>query len=349
MHDHRAIRGERRLEVLAQDGDVVAVERAHVGEVQLLEQQPRRRVGLDRRLDLGADALDLPPEAERQLGQARLDLLAGVVQARVCAQALKRARERADVRRDRHAVVVEDDHDRGLQAAGVVQRLERHPAGERAVTDHRDDLAVLADPVAHRLLEPDGVADRGRGVAGAHDVVLRLEDRAERGEALVLANRLEPVAAPRQDLVRVGLVADVPEDLVPRRVEQRVEDGGELAGAEVGAKVAADLADRVDDQLAHLLRDLGELLVAQAGEIGRAGDRFQQAFFVAVGVHGGFLRILAAPGSVSGSAQAWRVWIKPAISSRSPVSPVASASDPSALRCDSAASSRARSRPYRLT
>ena len=66
----------------------------------------------------------------------------------------------------------------------------------------------------------------------------------------------ELVAAAGEDLVRVGLVADVPEDLVARRVEQRVQRDGQLAGAEVGAEVAADLADRVDDVLAHLLREL---------------------------------------------------------------------------------------------
>ena len=64
------------------------------------------------------------------------------------------------------------------------------------------------------------------------------------------------VAAAGQDLVRVRLVADVPEDLVPRGVEQRVERDRDLAGAEVGAEVAADLPHRVDQQLADLLGDL---------------------------------------------------------------------------------------------
>ena len=102
-------------------------------------------------------------------------------------------------------------------------------------------------------------------------------DRAERREALVLADRRELVAAAGEDLVRVGLVADVPEDLVARRVEQRVQRDGELAGAEVGAEVPADLADRVDDVLADLLGDLGELVLVEArggpagGRCGRGG------------------------------------------------------------------------------
>ena len=93
----------------------------------------------------------------------------------------------------------------------------------------------------------------------------------------VLADRVEAVAAAGEDLVRVGLVADVPEDLVARRVEQAVQRDGELAGAEVGAEVAADLADRVDDQLADLLRDLLELVVVEALEVLGPVDRVEQA------------------------------------------------------------------------
>ena len=110
-------------------------------------------------------------------------------------------------------------------------------------------------------------------MAGAHDVVLGLEDRAERGQALVLADRRQPLAAPGEDLVRVGLVADVPEDLVAGRVEHAVQGDGELAGAEVGAEVAADLADRVDDVAAHLLRDLLQLALVEPVQVGGAVDR----------------------------------------------------------------------------
>ena len=91
-------------------------------------------------------------------------------------------------------------------------------------------------------------------------------------EAVVLADRVELVAAAGQHLVRVGLVADVPEDLVGRRLEQRVQRDRDLAGAEVGAEVAADLADRVDDQLADLLGDLLQLVVVELLQVGRSVD-----------------------------------------------------------------------------
>ncbi len=84
-------------------------------------------------------------------------------------------------------------------------------------------------------------------------------------------------AAAGEDLVRVGLVADVPQHLVARRVEQAVDGHGELARAEVGPEVAADLADRVDDQLAHLLGHLGELCVVEALEVRGAVDVVEQS------------------------------------------------------------------------
>ncbi len=83
----------------------------------------------------------------------------------------------------------------------------------------------------------------------------------------VLADRVQLVAPAGEDLVRVGLVADVPQNLVARRVEHRVERDRDLARSQVRAEMAADLADGVDDVLAHLLGDLLELLVGEAVEV----------------------------------------------------------------------------------
>src|SRR6185436_4052836 len=112
-------------------------------------------------------------------------------------------------------------------------------AREGAVADHGNDLAVGPDAPAHGLLDADRVQDAGRGVAGAHDVVLRLVDGAEGCDAAVLANRGELVAPAGEDLVRIGLMADVPEDLVARRVEQGVDRDRDLARAEIRAEVTA--------------------------------------------------------------------------------------------------------------
>jgi hypothetical protein len=87
---------------------------------------------------------------------------------------------------------------------------------------------------------------------------------------------VEAVATAGEHLVRVGLVADVPEDLVRGRVEQRVQRDGDLAGTQVRAEVTADLADRVDNQLADLLSDLLELVVVELLEVRRSVDLIEK-------------------------------------------------------------------------
>ena len=181
VHDDRALGLERGVQRAAQGAYVVAVDDAHVRPVELLPPQAGRPQRLHRLFDLRAEALERRADAARQLGQLLLDALARLPQAGVEADAVEVARQRADVGRDRHPVVVEDHDHRRAEPAGLVDRLERDAAGHRPVADHGDDLAVLALPVAHGLLEADRVADRGRRVAGAHDVVLGLVDRAEAG------------------------------------------------------------------------------------------------------------------------------------------------------------------------
>ena len=96
-----------------------------------------------------------------------------------------------------------------------------------------------------------------RGVAGAEGVVLALVAGEEPGDAALLADRGEAVAAAGEQLVDVGLVADVPDELVARRVEDVVQGDGELDRAEAGAEVAAVLGDDADQLLRGSRRRAG--------------------------------------------------------------------------------------------
>ena len=267
MHDHRSLGRQRLAQRAAQLAHVVAVDHAHVGEVELLPPQARGPEGLDRLLDVGPEPLERGTEPGRQLGQAALDALAGVPQLRVEPDAVEISRHGAHIGRDRHAVVVQNHDDRRSLSAGLVHGLEGHAAGQGPVSGHGHHVPVRSAAAPHRLLDPDGVADRRGCVPGAHDVVLGLADRAERRQSLIFADRVQLIAAAGEDLVGVGLVADVPQDLVAGGVEQRVQRHRDLAGAQVGAEVAADLPDGVDDVLADLLGHLLQLLVGQAVEV----------------------------------------------------------------------------------
>ena len=88
---------EGLLQRLPQGVHVVAVDHPHVGEVELLEEEAGRPVGLDRRLDLRPQALDPFAQSQRQLRQPVLDPLAGVPEAWVEADPVEVAGESADV------------------------------------------------------------------------------------------------------------------------------------------------------------------------------------------------------------------------------------------------------------
>jgi len=139
----------------------VSVDDARIGPVEFLPPQTGGPERLDRLLELRSKALELRADSGRQPCQATLDALARVPQLRVQAHAVQVARDRAHVRCDRHAVVVEHDDDRRAEPARLRDRLEGDAAGHRPVADHGDDAGVLAQSGAHCLLDPDRVADRG--------------------------------------------------------------------------------------------------------------------------------------------------------------------------------------------
>ena len=126
--------------------------------------------------------------------------------------------------------------------AGVIQRLEGHAGGHRAVADDGHGAPRLAE-AAGGDRHAEGRADRGAGVADAEGVVLAFRAGREGREAARLLDRVQAVAPPGQHLVRIGLVADVPDQPVVRRVEDIMQGDGQLDRAQAGGEMAAARAD----------------------------------------------------------------------------------------------------------
>ncbi len=99
-------------------------------------------------------------------------------------------------------------------------------------------------------------------MGGAEAVVFALGPLGESGETAALAKGADAVAATGEDLVRIGLVADVPDELVLRRVEHMVQGDRQLDDAEAGAEMAAGDRHRADRFGAQLRSHLLEVLDA---------------------------------------------------------------------------------------
>ena len=129
-------------------------------------------------------------------------------------------RHRADRRGNRHIVVVENHDQPRIHSAGIVHGLIGHAGGHRAVADHGDDVVLAAGKVArHRHAEAGG--NRGRGVGRAERIVIALGPLGETGKPAAGAQGADAIAAAGQDLVRIGLMANVPDQAIARACRRR--------------------------------------------------------------------------------------------------------------------------------
>ena len=153
----------------------------------------------------------------RHAGQQFLDLglQPGVEMGR--AQPVERFGQSADPGANRHLVVVQDDDQILLQSAGVVHGLEDDAAGKGAVADHGHDASVFLRPqqiVA--ALHAQGGADAASGVAGHEQVVFAFGRVGIAHQPALGPHRVELLVAAGEHLVRVDLMAGVPDQAVAR-------------------------------------------------------------------------------------------------------------------------------------
>ena len=254
-----------------QSDHVMAVDRADVVEAQLFEQ---RTAGDE------AARIFLHPArgAAHGIGQRAGDLLRHASRAKILVRADQpgeRVAQAANRRRDRHVVVVEDDDQPIADAFGVIHRLIGHAGRHRAVADHRNRALILAGQLA-RHGEADRGGNTGRAVGGAKRVVFALGALGEAADTPALADGAHPVAATGHDLVRIGLVADVPDQFVVGRVENIVDGHGQFDHAKPRAEMAAGHRDGGDHLFANLVRQLLELALVELANVCRVLDLVEQ-------------------------------------------------------------------------
>ena len=106
-------------------------------------------------------------------------------------------------------------------------------------------------------------------MTGTERVVLGFITAKETRKASILLYCVKLIATTGEDLVRVSLVANVPDESVLGRVENVVHRHRELDRPERGARVPADARTSIDNELPDLVRDFLEVLDPQLPEVGR--------------------------------------------------------------------------------
>ena len=186
VQQHRLFHLFRLCQQLADALEVVAVHRAEIGKSHLLEQRRRQQEALDARLG-ARDRLRQRPSA-RNTRELFLDTHFRTQITRTDAQARQMTAQAADILRDRHIVVVQNDEQRLARRAGIRKRLIRHAAGQRAVADDRDNVVFLVSERA-RVRHAERDRNRVRGVARDARVGNALLRLHEARKAAVLPQR----------------------------------------------------------------------------------------------------------------------------------------------------------------
>ena len=272
VKQHGVIQALEELEGLNQQRQVVPVDGAKVLQPELLEEQrgPQHALGglfgaaHGRQRRLAAEALHQP---RRRIVE--------VLVALVGHDPVEVAGNGPHVAVDRPLVVVEHD-DQALGLFGdVVHRFERDAVGEGGVPGYRDHVFLAAGQVAGHC-HAQGGRESGSGVAGSVAIVLAFGAQHEAVQPAGLPDGVKAVQTPGENLVNVGLVADVEKQLVVGGVEDIVESQGQLDHAEIGTQVTAGLGKRLDEEFADLRCQFGHLHDVQTFQVGGRMDGLKQ-------------------------------------------------------------------------
>src|SRR5580658_9811325 len=113
-------------------------------------------------------------------------------------------------------------------------------------------------------------------MAHSEGIILAFGPFGKAAQSIVFPITGELVPAPGEDLMAVGLMSDVPYQLVIRCVENEMQRHCQLYHAQAGRKVSAMDTHRIDNELAELVAKLLQLLPAQFLEVGRGIDGMEQ-------------------------------------------------------------------------
>ena len=158
-------------------------------------------------------------------------------------------------------VVVENDEKVGLASAGIVQSLIGETAGKGAVTDHRYALAV-EPPDSGSFGITQGCTYRGRGVSYAEGVIFAFAHFRETAQSPAAAQGLECFAPAGQNLMGIGLMAHIEDELVLRSVIDIMQRRNQLHRAETGPEMPRVFRAHlyhIRTELTAELRELGDL------------------------------------------------------------------------------------------
>ena len=113
-------------------------------------------------------------------------------------------------------------------------------------------------------------------MADTERVVGAFAARREWRQAAALLDRMQPLTPAGQYLVRVGLVADVPDQAVVRGVVDIMQRNSQLHRAQSGREMSAAGTDGLNQEFPQLRRERGQVSLGYSAQVRRGFYGTQQ-------------------------------------------------------------------------
>ena len=248
--------------------DVGSIHRSEVLDAEILQQRAAGHQNCLEAVLCPPDALDRPVSRNRKLPQGifRDFLEISVPFARPQVRQIRA--QTAHIPGYGHPVVIEDNDEVGLQVRCIVDRLVDHAARRGSIADDRNDRIILTCQIP-RADNSESRGDRGGAVSGVKHVAAALRPLRKSGHTAQLPQRGEPLLASGQDLVRVGLMAHIPDQAVLLRVKSEMKGHRQLHHAKIRRQMSARYGQFFNQKLPDLLCQLRELIVRDLPDIAR--------------------------------------------------------------------------------
>ena len=112
-------------------------------------------------------------------------------------------------------------------------------------------------------------------MADAESIVLALATLRKTRNAAVHPQPGHSGSATGEDFVRIGLMTDVPNQTVVRRIEDVMQGDRQLYRAKVGREMPAGPGDRLEQKSAQLVGQLQQLPTIELAHLRRIADRVE--------------------------------------------------------------------------
>ena len=186
-------------------------------------------------------------------------------------QARKIGAHGTDGRCNRHVIVIQNNNQPVFQRAGIIHGLKRHACAHSPVANDGDDVIVIVHEIACYGHAKTG-GNRCRTMRCAERVVDAFRPLGEARKPAPFAQGANAVAASGQNFVRIGLMPDIPDNPVFRRVENMVQGHGQLHYPKPRAQMPAGFRHSRNGFVAQFVGKLAQIFARQFTQIRRICD-----------------------------------------------------------------------------